>query len=284
MCTTIECFDRKLPLLRRADLDYKQVTPSGKTTADAIPPYVLLHKEAGSYQKQADHYLQTRGSILRQQQLGTVFDQLNLNTEVDLVLASTLYIIKPILDILQNRYGKDGFTVSSEERTRSEQLDDGQTATRVDLVFRSTSDKKEAILIMEYKRREMIDYDDVEKALLPGHATPNEINAKVAEAQFKGSLLARNALSYTKQLATYADQNTCRFVSLLNWDHLPLFDFNKLSDAAASGTTAGRTAELTWISEEQMEDEFIEQGMIRKALLGFALKAFDNYFVNSDPQ
>lgn len=279
--TVLRCFEQVLPQLIRDKLDYKSVQPSSQTTKKAEPPLILLCKQNTNVRREADRYLQqvtTKTSILANQLLGTESTQITLNNETDLVFASTLYIIKPLLDVLQLRDGNT-FTVTSEEKAKAETLASNETASRVDLVIRSNSKDKKAILVIEYKRREQIRYKDFEKALLPIDAPVDEVKKKLQEVKRSATrtLLQQNALSYTKQVATYAKHNDCKHIALLNWDHLLLFEFNKRQGGMASGFTAGETAELVWVSEEQTEGRHVQPGYIRKALLGFAFNAFDEH-------
>ena len=95
------------------------------------------------------------------------------------------------------------------------------------------------------------------------------------------ALLSANAVSQAKQVATYASMNDCEHVALLNWDHLLLFEFDMRSKAEATSTTAGDTAKLTWVSQDRdLECKHVNEGNIRKALLGFALHAFEKHGIS----
>jgi hypothetical protein len=286
--TVLECFDRPLPWLHRGKLEYDKVKASSVTTALAVPPRVLLCSSGEYYSQRADDYLKlqsTRQSSLTNQTVGTEFSQISLDNEQSLVLASDLYILKPILSILQCKYGKD-FRVTCEAKPKKDELENGESATRVDLVFRSTKGEQEVIFAIEYKRREQIRYNDFKMALLPKDASSNEIAEKAAASmnELNDSFLKDNGLNTTKQVTTYADQFRCPYIALLNWDHLQLLEFNKLREAAATGTKAGPTAKLTWVSETRhSEGEHVHAGNIRKVLLGFAIEAFEAWALNQPP-
>jgi hypothetical protein len=271
--TVMECFHQPLPQLLRGHLEYKSVAPSART-AKAIPPFVFLCK-SNMFLGYAEGYLQgdlTKESKYSSQQIGPEFEQLTLDNETDLVLASYLFAIKPLLNILKIRFGKK-FTVSCEQAA---------------FVFRSAKDNK-IVFVLEFQRREQIRYEDYQKALLPEDAEDVELYAKIEEAESglvednEHSLLKHNALSHTKQLAVYAKQQDCEDVALLNWDHLLLFKFDEANigfKKPARIPTAGETAELTWISEHNAvhnrdRGDFIHRAGIRKALLGFMLEAFE---------
>lgn len=196
-------------------------------------------------------------------------------------MASTLYLIKPILHMLQLRYGGKMFTISSEDTAKKEMVKTGESATRVDLIFRSVKDGR-VILIIEYKRQQQILYKQFERTLLPSNASERQITNKIAEAAnaTHHTVLDDNALSYTKQVSKYAEQQDCKHVALANWDHLLLFEFNKLNYPLY---TAGPTAELTWISEKRSQGEFITQDKMRMSLMGFAFLAFEEYVLSVLP-
>lgn len=288
--TVLECFNQKLPQLGRGPLDYKIVKASSTTTGNATPPYVLLCKQHDSFQQIAESCLKadpTRKSELSQQSIGPEYKQLSLDNESDLVLASGLFVLKPILNIISIWYG-DNVKVTCERTAKTDLLGDGEKATRVDLVFRSAKDNK-IVLILEYKRRELIIYRTYRRALLwKDKASKKDIEAKVRQAKrnaIESSFLVDNSLAHAKQLAVYAKQHECEDIALLNWDHLFLFEFNKRSEAEATNTTAGETAELTWISEDrELECEHVNEGNIRKALLGFILHVCKKHSISKVSQ
>lgn len=287
--TVLECFNQKLPQLRRGPMQYKTVKASSTTTAIAVPPHVLLCKQHDSFQQFAEGCLKaerTQKSRLSQQPIGPEFGQITLDSEADLVFASSLFVIKPILNIISIWYG-DNVTVTTEFTAKADLLEGNEKATRVDLVFRSAKDNR-IILLVEYKRRELIKYELYHRALLPKEGTSdNEIRAKIREvtASDKGTFLYQNALYHTKQVALYASQNNCEDNALLNWDHLLLYEFNKRSERTATGTAAGEIADLTWVSESRdLDGEHVNEGNIRKVLLGFILRVFTKHGISKVSQ
>jgi hypothetical protein len=272
--TVMQCFHQPLPQLLRGHLEYKSVAPSSTTTAKAIPPFVFLCKSLSSLDY-AENYLQadfTKENKYSSQQIGPELEQLTLDNEAGLVLASHLFVIKPILNILKIRYNKT-FTASFEQAA---------------FVIRLVRDDK-IIFVLEFQHREQIRYEDYREALLPEDAEDDELYAKIEEAESEPvevnqhSLLKDNALSHTKQLAASAKQYGCEDVALLNWDHLLCFEFDFLSDAEETETTAGESAQLIWVSENrELDCEHVNQGNIRKALLGFILSAFDKHGIRRE--
>ena len=281
--TVMECFQQPLPQLLRGHLKYESVAPSG-TTADAVPPFAYLCKSHSLFNEFAEGYLKEdsiKESKYLSQQIGPEFEQLTLDNEADLVLASHLYVIKPILNVLAIRYGKN-FTASCEQPAEKSSTGESGKGTRTNFVFRSAKTKR-IVCVLEFTCREQIRYEDYVNALLQEDASEIEMEAKIRreaedvlmEDGEQDILLKDNALSHTKQLATSASQYDCEHIALLNWDHLLLFQFDERSEARTTNTIAGETAELTWVSEHrELECEHVNKGNIRKALLGFVLYAF----------
>jgi hypothetical protein len=252
--TVLECFNQKLPQLGRSLMIYKTVKASSTTTANTVPPHVLLCKQHDLFQQHAEDCLKkdrTQKSEYSQQPIGPEFKQIKLDNEADLVFASAIFVIKPILNIISIWYN-DNITVTSDQTAKIDLLGDNEKATRVDLVFRSAKDNR-IILILEYKRRELIMYEKFRGALLSKkEASDNDIRVKIRQTKQtdRKTLLLQNALVYTKQVASYAEQFGCEDIALLNWDHLLLYEFNKRSEGKATKTTAGETAELGYLRAE----------------------------------
>jgi hypothetical protein len=64
-----------------------------------------------------------------------------------------------------------------------------------------------------------------------------------------------------------------------------LYEFNKRSEGKATKTTAGETAELTWVSESRdLDGKHVNEGNVRKALLGFILYVFEKHGISKVSQ
>ncbi|KAI4632145.1 uncharacterized protein J4E87_001616 [Alternaria ethzedia] len=166
------------------------------------------------------------------------------------------------------------------EPHRLESLEDPGTkqkefAVRYDLIFKSTADPDKTIAVLEYKRRGLIRYNDFELAIVSNNASLNEIGLRKEKAS-TGNLLKTNGISYCKQVCLYAQISECKHVALFNWQHLLLFDFHQLNTGGDKAYTAGEEAKITWVHEDHTRG-FMERALIRKTLLGWLLKAFEDF-------
>jgi len=156
------------------------------------------------------------------------------------------------------------------------------------LVFKSTAQHPnpgKTIAVIEYKRRELIRHDDFADAIISDKSTPAQINNRKKQSTERGAggLLKSNGLSYCKQVCRYAHISKCKHVALFNWQHLLLFNFHQLS-ASMNGSVkdkpntfaAGDEAKISWVCEGAPSLPFMEQGFIRKVLLGWLLRAFQD--------
>ncbi|KAF1848883.1 uncharacterized protein K460DRAFT_269035, partial [Cucurbitaria berberidis CBS 394.84] len=199
-------------------------------------------------------------------------------TEADVVEASALYILAPIYEILHELYA--GKWVRSAERTHvtpNEEAEEKE-CVRYDLTFQTPSYngiQGETIAILEYKKRNMIRYDDFKATLLSAHASEITIQSlkDEIEDQDKETYLQRNAQAYSKQVCKYAATSRCQHVALFNWDNLLLYRFDRAK--IGKGDT-GDQANLTWVNESGIGGKFVQKCYIRKAILGWILKAFED--------
>lgn len=288
-------FEEDLPLLNRSTtVVYKTATPSGETTKACKPPLVLLCHSP----KYSNGFIDLANSTLRQfsegdfdnRRLPPPFPEYALDTEAELGTAAETQILQPIFEILHQRWGRK-YKIRKESHPEIAGTSD--CTVRFDLVFSTGDDKNETIMVLEFKRREMIRYDDFAQLRQPKgpsglmeYGSSDEAVKKRMAAIKKtktGSPWGGNAVPYLRQISKYAKKSSCPYVALFNWDHLLLFKFDKeklgvegLDDEA----TAGNVAELTWVSEHNAirnkeSGNFIQRHKIRKALLGFIIVAFE---------
>ncbi|CAO2650094.1 Nn.00g013860.m01.CDS01 [Neocucurbitaria sp. VM-36] len=283
--TYLASFNQRLPVLKDSPRpEYKSVTPSSQTTAKAVPPQVLLCLPTKSLEDvvalrfQQDKNLRAR---LGTRTIPTDIPEISLENEADVVEASAQYILAPIYEVLHELY--PGKWIRFAECS-SARLDNGgkgeKEPVRYDLVFQSAPQKgqgKKTIAVLEYKKRSMIEYNDFTEALLPGTANMKSIQERktMAESYPEQTLLEPTALAYSKQVCKYAGKTRCQHVALFNWDNLLIFNFTHLGQAGAS-TTAGNQANLIWVNEVGTGGTFVNRCHIRKVLLGFLLKAFED--------
>ena len=136
---------------------------------------------------------------------------------------------------------------------------------RFDFLFRKRSKSSpngqgEVIAVIKYKRRRLIRYNDFQPALVAEGAPPE-----------KKDILEGNAGPFCKQVSVYATRTGCGHVALLDCDNLTLFEFHRLGRGRG-----GDEAKVSWVHESDEGLGFIEEGYIRKVLLGWLVKAFED--------
>lgn len=234
---------------------------------------MFRYKSIEDFTEVADTHLQAEfeHSSLSRRLSFEVFDRLPLDSEADIVVASQLYLLPPLMYVLQES-SEDMWTIKSElPKTLA-----SKKTIRYDLVFRTCSthhNPNTMFAIIEYKQLGMIRYEDISGAILEEDATDQDIAYQKSEA----TELKLNGLTYLKQASTYARESGCQHVAIFNWEHLVLFDFYKMSRSGKS-FTAGDEARISWVTEAKECPDLVyrmEHGYIRKVLLGWLLEAYD---------
>ncbi|KAJ4373019.1 hypothetical protein N0V83_003310 [Neocucurbitaria cava] len=277
--TYLQCFNHNLPQLDASPGPKKtRANPSSPSTANAKPPLVLLCLPTTSFEKRVDQAFQANMDLrtrLQAVRLPTDFPEFALVTEQDVVEATALYILAPIYEVLHALYPSKWLRFAEQKSEKVLNQKGEEEPVRYDLIIKERGGKRKTIAVLEYKKRNMVDYDDFKAALLSYNATPTEIQTrKIAASKLKGrTFLKPNAEAYTKQVSKYAKSTECGNVALFNWDNLVLFDFNRLGQPDFD---AGDQANLVWVNESGVGGPFVNGAHIRKALLGFLLKAFED--------
>jgi hypothetical protein len=296
--TVIECFSRNLPNLKETRLrNYRSVAASSTTTAAATPPGVFFCSSPKDLTGFADIILAhkaTTDAAGGTRRIASDFRQWSKDSEQDICMAASVYIIEELCEILTIGY-PNGWVLSNEctdrklnktanqipaAKTKGKQAASPQKEEeseienlRYDMVFHAPStngEEDKTIAIIEFKKPQQIRYADFKSALLVRNS------GKKRASQFANGPLRGNAMSYSKQVSKYAAQQDCRHVALFNWDHLLLYNFTDLNTGQ---DTAGKTAGLTWVCEnKKIEGEHIFYAPIRKVMLGWLLQAFGEHF------
>ncbi|KAH7093686.1 hypothetical protein FB567DRAFT_178431 [Paraphoma chrysanthemicola] len=181
--SVIGCFYQLLPVLGQNEaVSYKIVKPSGNTTKNAVPPKVLIHFAAKEYEDIAKATLNKDTmeiNRLRKMSAQEACPELRLDTEGDVVAGSMIYVMIPIIQILRIRYG-DQFDVNTEysqEVLESDTEGGTKSVLRSDLVFKHRS-QGITIALIEYKRRQIIRYEDYKNAILTSKTTKQKHREK----------------------------------------------------------------------------------------------------------
>ncbi|KAI2482548.1 hypothetical protein Ptr902_04864 [Pyrenophora tritici-repentis] len=284
----LEGFDRVLPKVHLKKMPYTIATSSGITTENAVAPQVLLYTSVKRHSTKAAHTLKVdrdikkKKGILEKRHFPTAINS-PLVSEADVIRETDKHLLDPIFEVLNIMYPKSWQQLWEHY---------GKESVRLDLVFLTIDeDDKGAqtkIAVIEFKRRGLIKYDDFHKALLSEHASEKEIlDTKIQAVNNGGTLLEGNGATFSKQASGYAMKAKCKHVGLFNWEHLVLFEFDKLNidDAPKKFSrnmfAAGDTAKISWVYEDAdcSENGHLEHHQdytYRRVLLGWLLHAFDD--------
>ncbi|KAH9878095.1 hypothetical protein J1614_003312 [Plenodomus biglobosus] len=289
--TVIECFDERLLILEaQGEFPYRGVKASGKTTAYADAPKLLLYSKITKFEDIAESVLshcRTNTNLGSKEISSTVSCMTQANGH-DVMQTSAIYIIMPIIEVL-NVIFPDGWTISTELTSLDpdniekdeEQVQEGVDVTkkpnlralRYDLVIRYKGNN--VLAIIEYKRQGLIRYQDYHLALVDESTSPEEIRKKQAALDLKpnSKLLKCNGLVFSKQLVAHTTRSRCPHIALFNWDHLLVLEMPAAKDQEGDNEFVN----LSWVHEgDDQPSKYMEVGRIRKVLLGFILNAFDD--------
>ncbi|KAI4956820.1 hypothetical protein J4E86_005291 [Alternaria arbusti] len=289
--TILESFQSKIYVLELdVKVTVKTVKASGATTKNTPPPEMLFYTPIVEHETTADEFLNRPmlNQILGSRTISAKRPEIKQDNEAGVVLATMTYVLDPITEVLHAMFpGK--WTLHSEQTQveknaqknaqKDEQRENvGESALRTDLIFK-TSGSKETIAVVEFKRRQYIRYKDFEDAIVVENPTLEDRKNKEAHLTEKGTgtLLQNNAEPYGRQVRAYAIRTECKHVALFNWDHLLLFDFDPIKPKM-NGKPASASArpKVSWVQESDEGTGSMESGLIRKVLLGWLLKAFED--------
>lgn len=253
--TVHESFQQILPDLQLPPSVYEEAPISGNTTRSTDPPKVLVPAPVAEWTRRADTLLnQYRRAHSMNSRLPAVERSFHMNTEADVVRATTLYVLHPINQAINAMYG-NAICCFAEHSTGP---------VRCDFVWKYFDGQNwHSLAILEMKRRGILRNDDFASAF----ARVEDVQEKVWEAYAKAgenkdpTHLTNNAVMLSKQAAAYALRYRTQFIAIFDWDSLFLYRFR---DLRAEEETVGDWAYGTWVREEEG---------FRKALLGLLVRA-----------
>jgi hypothetical protein len=250
-----------LLLLSKSNIEVGMISPNSraKTTLETKPPPVWFHIPTEYYTEKAKEYLK-RGDVnvaLRKSYLPSPESSLSLSNEADIVRASALWFLHPVVKALQAIY--PSATCHAEVALVLE-------GVRCDVLI--TIDNQ-VVAVLEYKNRGHLARDQFLQAGLNKYSEPYKANvlAAIQEGRNRqwGSALGHNAMVITKQVAAYAAKYSTRYVALFDWDSLFLWNFAAMTIHGVRQATHGEWAYGTWVED---------RAQFRMVLLGFFLKAY----------
>lgn len=255
------------PVSLRPPIDLNRKGPS---TRAATCPVVWVEKAVGDYTNSADQVIQARRRELRASYLPAPYVPCVLHTETDVVQASVLWVLHPVIKALQAEFPRA-------ECAAEVTLGD----CRCDALITIDGD---AMVVLEYKNRGYIMRPEFYTGCItdpsPANRTAIDQQIFIGQNTADNSLISHNAAVLTKQAAAYATKWQTRYVALFDWDGLFLWNFAGMRFGPAPKLGRGAPAAAvpalapdghaewaygTWVADR--ED-------YRAALLGFVLHAY----------
>ncbi|KAI6301099.1 hypothetical protein MCOR03_001344 [Pyricularia oryzae] len=261
--------------------DKINIDSRGKSTVAASPPIFWFEYDASDYIQTAEHALSDQGKTgyIKATYMPAPYPQCPLVSEADVVRATALWILHPIILTLQEMF--------EDVRCSSE---DTRPGLRCDTLI--TIDNK-AVFVFEYKTRGYL----VGKQYLNGRldlptardsrslleferSYRAKVSSEIEDLTLEGELakpgywvpsrLGHNAACITKQAQAYSRGYGTRYVACFDWDNLFLWHFAGNTWGPGSKEFGKRTFKSeTWAWGTLITD----RACFRKVLLGFILQA-----------
>lgn len=233
------------------------ITKKGASTQEALPPAVWFPR------KEEDYVQRASGAIdiphiqaqLQSSYLPAPYSPCILNSETDIVQASVLWLLHPVIKALQALFPR---VECAAEVTIGD--------CRCDALI---SIAGQTIAVLEYKNRGNIERRDFFEGMIQNFGPSNRMTILNAidtakERTRLQSHMGNNATCLTKQAMAYATKWETRYVGLFDWDQLFLWNFAGMDFAPANPSP---WAFGTWVEQ---------RSNFRSALLGFILCAYEN--------
>ncbi|TLD15298.1 hypothetical protein PspLS_10778 [Pyricularia sp. CBS 133598] len=251
----------------------------GKSTVAASPPIFWFEHDASDYIQTAEDALSdgSKTGYIKATYMPAPYPQCPLKSEADVVRATALWILHPIILTLQEMLGK--VVQCSSEDTRP--------GLRCDTLI---SIDNQPVFVFEYKSRGYL----VDKEYLDGRLDLPSARDSASLLEFKKEYLAKvesqidvfqerddgrpgynvfsslghNAACITKQAQAYSKGYMTRYVACFDWDNLLLWNF------AGNTWKKGAKSDLIFTSETWAWGTLItDRAVFCKVLLGFTLQA-----------
>ena len=260
--TIYNSFGESLPDLNLEAAPVLNAHGNSTIALNTDPPKVWLEYSARTYSGAAeDCIIRTLGPS---PQLNTCVPAAELpfhmGTEGDVVRATTLYLLHPINQALNVRFGSR-IICAAEDR--------GDGKLRSDLIWRYWTGRQFInIAVLELKNRGML----VREHWLSALANTWDVEARIMRAYDQDeekTLLKSNAIPLSKQAAAYALQRQVRFVALFDWNAMFLYKYHAMDpDLPADGV--GDCASGTWLETDTNPTSY------RSVLFGWLLEACED--------
>lgn len=247
-------------LLKVPNID---MTKKGLSTQEAVPPIIWFPRDIREYLQRGEDIRKRHRKDLEASYLPAPYMPCVLNSETDVVQASVLWLLHPVIKALQAEFPN---VQCAAEVT----LED----CRCDALI---SIGGQPIAVLEYKNRGNLKKLEFDAGKIVNHTQANRQEilhhlAKGADSKNKSNM-AHNAVCLTKQAAAYAIKWETRFVALFDWDGLFLWHFGGMNLEpplpGRGNSSRGRNGHATWAWGTWVDS----RAEYRRALLGFVMAA-----------
>ncbi|KAB5566755.1 hypothetical protein GE09DRAFT_1219015 [Coniochaeta sp. 2T2.1] len=266
--TLYECFSTPFLLMSNKGSNLQKIASPDRadTTMATPPPRIWFRISAREYEDIADQYLKQQQvrSVLSRSYLPSQELPLCLDSESDIVRASALWFLHPVIKAMQTLV--PGATCAAEVV---------EPGVRCDVLIR-VGDLN--IAVLEYKNRGYLSRTNFVQASIEDASNPVAANIIRSMDPPKSTdrnktqpmdvtRLGGNAIILTKQAGAYATRFGTKYVALFDWDSLFLWKFAALKLLPRHMGIHGEWAYGTWV---EGRDRF------RIVLLGFFMKAYQD--------
>ncbi|KAJ4420824.1 hypothetical protein N0V82_004119 [Gnomoniopsis sp. IMI 355080] len=248
------------------------LSKKGSSTQCARAPVVWFPRKEAEYIQLALQTIETQDvkDELRRSYLPAPYVPCVLRSETDIVQASVLWLLHPVVKALQAQFPN---VQCAAEVT----VDDCRCDALISIGGRS-------IVVIEYKNRGNIRWSDFASGEIQDFSKNNRqaIRQRILDGRKKDekSDMQHNAVCLTKQAAAYATKWYVRYVALFDWDHMFLWNFAGMNfqPSQSSAATRGRggpalaPGHADWAFGTYVRD----RRDYRSALLGFVMEAYRN--------
>lgn len=228
----------------------------GKSTQKAIAPVVWFERLESDYVRRADGIIENKrikDELLRSY-LPAPYSPCILNTETDIVQASVLWLLHPVIKALQALF-------PNVECAAEVTVGDCRCDALITIGGRH-------IAVLEYKNRGNLHEKEFKAGLVadfsPAHRPAVLARIDAGTKTRYQSAMGESAACLTKQAMAYATRWETRYVGLFDWDSLFLWNF--------AGVCFGPDKPCQWAYGTWVKD----RKNYRSALLGFVLEAYNS--------
>lgn len=249
------------------------LSKKGSSTQQARVPVVWFPRPESEYAQLALQTIETKDvkDELRRSYLPAPYAPCVLRSETDIVQASVLWLLHPVIKALQ--------ALHPEVQCAAEvTIDDCRCDALISIDGRS-------VAVIEYKNRGNIRWNDFASGLIKDYSKQNrlEIIDKIAKGRVtdEKSYMQHNAVCLTKQAAAYATKWKVRYVALFDWDHMFLWNFAGMnfqsSQSSGSSRGSGGASGVVPGHADWAFGTYVRERLdYRSTLLGFVIEAWNN--------